>query len=600
MVQAAMTEGVQLTGRSLRDTLLLVGSSEAFTKRVFLWTLPIGLFVAVFYDGNRFGTSRWGWLFAGLVAHAVATILMFLLRHAFLPRGQYLTAPIRTLAIFIAGSSIRSAVIGLLTFQLELAPSTLFGYRIFAGSLIGALTLSVITVIAAVAKEHAQTQANLDSERLALVNAKQSAQDAIEKQRLEIEEILQNSVEPALNEIAVNLADSEIYSSSDLKRSADSITLFIESKLRPLAESFHQRRAIRVPEVSLNGHKHALASIPKFVTLHKVTSPLAIYLVLIGPNTTGLYPYRGYMSLLLVIVMFAPMLIIQIAALSLPVARRPIPGRLAILVLTILFATSWLPAIYIAGIFEIDIIQQFNFIPTLTIGTTLVGLLVTYGFIIDQELIRYQSELFEANQALELELNRTSQRVWLLRQQAAQILHGSVQSSLTAANMRIRGAEAVDDALLARVREDVERASIAISSFGNNEIKLKESLTQISDLWQGVCDVDFHYSPELIDSIPNDSVSAHCINEIVKECVSNALRHGQASKVTVSFFDSQDGSISILVTNNGNPTLSSEQGVGSQMLDEVTMSWSREFSESGVQVLAKVAVLRGVADQIDV
>jgi two-component sensor histidine kinase len=95
-------------------------------------------------------------------------------------------------------------------------------------------------------------------------------------------------------------------------------------------------------------------------------------------------------------------------------------------------------------------------------------------------------------------------------------------------------------------------------------------------------------------------VSAHCINEIVKECVSNAIRHGQASKVTVSLFDSQDGSISILVANNGDANLSSAQGVGSQMLDEVTMSWSRELSESGVQVLAKVAVLRGAADQIDV
>jgi len=600
MMQAAMVERVQLTGRSLRDTLLMVGSSEAFTKRVFLWTLPIGLFVAVFYDGNRFGTSKWGWLFAGLVAHAVATILMFGLRHVLLPRGQYETAPIRTLAIFIAGSSIRSAVIGLLTYQLELAPSPLFGYRIFAGSLIGALTLSVITVIAAVAKEHAQTQANLASERMALVNAEQSAQDAIEKQRLEIEGILQNSVEPALNEIAKNLTDPAIYSSTDLKRSADRITVFIDSKLRPLAESFHQRKVIEVPDVSLNVPNHSLASIPKFVTLHEVTSPLAIYLVLIGPNTTGLYPYRGYMSLLLVIVMFSPMLIIQIVALSLPVARRPIPGHLAILVLAILFATSWLPAIFIASIFDIDIIQRFNLIPTLTIGTALVGTLVTYGFVIDQELIRYQSELFEANQALELALSSTSQRVWVLRQQAAQILHGSVQSSLTAANMRIRGAEVVDDALLARVREDVERASIAISSFGNNEIKLEESLKEISDLWQGVCDVEFHYSPELIDSIPNDSVSAHCINEIVKECVSNALRHGQASKVTVSFFDSQDGSISILITNNGDTKLSLEQGIGSQMLDEVTMSWSREFSESGVQVLAKVAVLRGVTDQLEV
>lgn len=591
-----MAENVQLTGRSLKETLLLVGSSEAFTKRVLLWTLPIGLFVAVFYDGNRFGTSRWGWLLAGLIAHALATVIMIVLRHVFLPSGPYESAPSRTLLIFVIGSAARSSVIGLLTYQLELAPSPLLGYRIFAGSLIGALTLSVLTVIAAVVQEHAQTQAQLDSERVALLNAEQSAQEAIEKQRLEIQGILQNSVEPALNEIAKNLTDPEIYSSADLKRSAEKITLFINSKLRPLAESFHQRKVIEVPDASLTRSNPSLVSIPKLVTLREVTSPLAIYLVLIGPNITGLYPYRGYMSLPLVVAMFLPMLFIQLAALSLPIARKPISGRLAIFVLAVLFAMSWLPAIYIAELFKIDVIDEFNLLPTLTIGTTLVGLLITYGFIIDQERIRYESELFEANQALELELNRTAQQVWLLRQHAAQILHGSVQASLTAANMRILGAAQVDDALLVRVREDVERASIAITSFGNNEIKLEESLIQISDLWQGVCDVDFEYSQELMESIPNDSVTAHCINEIVKECVSNAIRHGQASKVTVSFVDSQDGAISISVTNNGDRQISSAQGVGSQMLDEITMSWSRELTDSGVQVLAKVAVLGSDAD----
>ena len=147
-----MAENVQLTGRSPKETLLLVGSSEAFTKRVLLWTLPIGLFVAVFYDGNRFGTSRWGWLLSGLLAHALATAIMIVLRHAFLPSGPYESAPFRTLLIFVIGSAARSSVIGLLTYQFELAPSPLLGYRIFAGSLIGALTLSVLTVIAAVVK----------------------------------------------------------------------------------------------------------------------------------------------------------------------------------------------------------------------------------------------------------------------------------------------------------------------------------------------------------------------------------------------------------------------------------------------------------------
>jgi signal transduction histidine kinase len=105
-----------------------------------------------------------------------------------------------------------------------------------------------------------------------------------------------------------------------------------------------------------------------------------------------------------------------------------------------------------------------------------------------------------------------------------------------------------------------------------------------------VCAVDIYYSQNLIESVPKDSVSAHCINEIVKECVSNAIRHGEASQVTVSISDPLDGSISISITNNGDAKISAQQGVGSLMLDEVTMNWSRELTDSGVQVLAKVAL----------
>jgi signal transduction histidine kinase len=584
-----MTDNPQVKGRSLKDTLLLVGSSEAFTKRVFLWTLPIGLFVAVFYDGLRFGTSRLGWLAIGLVAHVIATLVMFLLRHVMLPRGQYDLAAVRTMLIFVIGSSVRSMIIGVASFELDLAPSPLLGYRIFAGALIGALALSVLTVIAAVAKEHAQTQELLNNERLALESAEQNAQDAIEHQRLEIKGILQESVEPALVAISQNLRDTTIHESTTLSNSADKISEFIEVKLRPLTASLHKRQIVDVPEVSLSRDRPSLVSIPKFVTLREVTSPLAIFLVLVAPYTTGLYPYRGYAALPLIIVMISPMSLIQIGFLSLPFARKPLPGRFAFSILIVLFATSWLPAVFIAELLNIDIIERFNLIPTLTIGTTLVGMLITYGFTIDQERIRYESELFAANQALELELNRTAQQIWLLRQQAAQILHGSVQSSLTAANMRIRGATQIDGALLSKVQEDVERASYAIANYGASEISLEKSLTEIADLWQGVCDVKFQYSNALMESVSKDSITAHCINEIVKECVSNAIRHGNAKRVSVEISDPKDGSLVISVTNDGGVDISTHRGVGSEMLDEISMNWSRERTDIGVRVLAKVA-----------
>jgi hypothetical protein len=55
-----MSDDTKVGARSLGETLRLVGSSEAFTKRVVLLTLPFGIFVAVAFDGNRFGTSRIG------------------------------------------------------------------------------------------------------------------------------------------------------------------------------------------------------------------------------------------------------------------------------------------------------------------------------------------------------------------------------------------------------------------------------------------------------------------------------------------------------------------------------------------------------------
>jgi signal transduction histidine kinase len=144
--------------------------------------------------------------------------------------------------------------------------------------------------------------------------------------------------------------------------------------------------------------------------------------------------------------------------------------------------------------------------------------------------------------------------------------------------------------LLAKVQEDVERASYAIANFGATEISLEKSLNEIADLWHGVCEVEFQYSNALMESVSKDSITAHCINEIVKECVSNAIRHGNAKRVSVEISDPKDGSLVIAVTNDGDADVSTQRGVGSQMLDEITMNWSRERTDIGVRVLAKVAV----------
>ena len=76
----------------------------------------------------------------------------------------------------------------------------------------------------------------------------------------------------------------------------------------------------------------------------------------------------------------------------------------------------------------------------------------------------------------------------------------------------------------------------------------------------------------------------------MRESVTNAIRHGKAGLVEISIQDLNDGSIQIEVKNNGETNLLGSPGVGSQILDEITMRWTRESIEDKVLVTAQVAL----------
>jgi signal transduction histidine kinase len=75
----------------------------------------------------------------------------------------------------------------------------------------------------------------------------------------------------------------------------------------------------------------------------------------------------------------------------------------------------------------------------------------------------------------------------------------------------------------------------------------------------------------------------------VKEGVSNAIRHGHAKHVEISILEDGADSIRIDISNDGDTNISGRKGVGSRMLDEITMTWSRELTDSGVRLVARVA-----------
>lgn len=75
-----------------------------------------------------------------------------------------------------------------------------------------------------------------------------------------------------------------------------------------------------------------------------------------------------------------------------------------------------------------------------------------------------------------------------------------------------------------------------------------------------------------------DKSARICVNEIAKEAVSNAVRHGNASVAKIEIDRMQNDLIEMKISNDGAPPKAKiEKGVGSQMFDELTLEWSLNF-----------------------
>ena len=109
-------------------------------------------------------------------------------------------------------------------------------------------------------------------------------------------------------------------------------------------------------------------------------------------------------------------------------------------------------------------------------------------------------------------------------------------------------------------------------------------MASIADSWRGIAEISY--------SLPNsDLVSETTSNLAVQACeeiIANAVRHGGANEIEINF-KVEAGLIKVAVEDNGKLNPPSARGLGSSLLDRLTLNWSRENSEVGHRVYFEVA-----------
>ncbi len=160
-------------------------------------------------------------------------------------------------------------------------------------------------------------------------------------------------------------------------------------------------------------------------------------------------------------------------------------------------------------------------------------------------------------------------------QEAARALHGSVQTKLTAAALALTlGGDHADDATILRSLDQARQALLnplpSETPSTRDEHTLGPGLYDVTRPWMGLCEIDIDTT-----RCPDDHPAAHSCALIVEEAVTNAVRHGKARHISIQVTDSADGLL-ITVADDGHVAAPTSPGLGSQIIDQLTTTWSRE------------------------
>jgi len=167
----------------------------------------------------------------------------------------------------------------------------------------------------------------------------------------------------------------------------------------------------------------------------------------------------------------------------------------------------------------------------------------------------------------------------------AEKVHGTLQSQLTAAALTIEKASSSGDmnALASAISEArllLEAPVVVESDEGAPPRSLEEEISSRCALWEALIHVTHHVNFQDV-SITARIQSA--IGDVVEEAISNAVRHGGATSITITGGQINSNELTLSVRDNGAFTIPAPRGFGSEVFDRLAGdAWSltREGEET--------------------
>jgi signal transduction histidine kinase len=550
------------TGKRLLNQ---IGSRYALSNQVLVFFLLPAYGTGLIFESLRLETNfleRFGVATAGYLA----TISVLLLARRILKGKEVKSRPFFVLGAFLLSGLTRGVVIlglDILTGQHQPGQEL---FRLLGGPIFTFVTLTVAAVLASNYQRHRELLAALADERYRLQIRSASIRAKVQIQREELLEKVRSLLDPAIAKIQAKLTGE---SSNEV---INSLRSTVDDVVRPLSVEVAEA-SDELEAESGRAQIREKAPIPKRIMLGEFLVPLwaaliaSITLVPVSflfetPANSVIILLTSFFSMLLILGL------IQRITLNLPV--HPVLAAVAV---PVFYAVSLSPFYAVAPIFEWAVsTEQIHSL--LLFGAVVGG--TTFAAQFAQLQRKSTTEKLEAvNQQLEILNAALRQELWLNRRRTASVLHGPVQAALFASAMKLSQDEKPTPKLVAEVEQDIQSALEKLNNPSNLELAdVSAVLNQIIDIWSDAADISIQIPEELEAAIAKLPLTSEALIEISREFITNAIKHGKASKVSleVSRLDGARIAIEVIDDGQGLPP-GAKPGFGSKLLTELSLVW---------------------------
>ena len=551
-----------------------LGTLSSWSPWTITWILAIRLFVALVSDPNRTGNYSPLWLAIWLLVAVETLIIIWMalglgLRKR-LKRKPSVVANMLLGAFIGASANLSTGGLAILT---GIDTEGLWHVRAVGGALSFPLAFILLNNLRGAIIERNENIAKLSEVENELLGYRDSAKQVLLDANESMRAKTVAQVSPALENIDRLLQGrTEDKTRLDL---IDELRNVISDQIRPISRSLQETaEKLSMPERRLVEKPTAVSAFSSSFNLRRSLKlmPSMLLLVLGFPVVAFLVidsksMFRGLLSELA----FAG--VMAILRLLVP-KNKEFKTATGLAVLTVLVAISVLPG-FLITYFRYGLTGEVT-----TNGFWMLGIalgafgLTAYARGLDALQAKFAGELEQFNDKFTKEVALFEQKLWLERRAWSYTIHGDVQGALSAALTRLQRGEKLEPYELEMVKQDLQRAKVALTKPASREIDLGEGIDELVRAWSGVCEINVESSARATRAIDRNRDIRNCINEICKEAISNAVRHGNAKNAWIYINRERDDVIELEVCNDGHTLLREQpKGLGLSMIDDLSLSW---------------------------